>query len=884
MSVMKTSMRNFFAHKGRMALSAVAVMLSVAFVTGTLVFTDTMGTTFDKLFAATSSDVTVSADGGEPDEVSRTGRPDSLPASLVKEVAAVEGARSAEGAVSSMDVTVVDRDNKNMGSSTGAPTIAGNWTKNDLRSMEITSGHAPRGPTQVMVDADTADKHGLKLGDELRTITVSGDITARIVGIASFKVTNPGAAVVFFDTATAQRGLLGATGRFTQVNVTAEAGVSDTRLKRNVSSALAALTARTEQGGQGGQSAKGEQGAKGEQQTAYKVRTQQETADANRSDVDEFMNVIKYGMLGFAGIAFLVGVFLIINTFSMLVAQRTREIGLMRAVGSSRGQVNRSVLVEATLLGVLGSLIGVGAGVGLAVGLMKLMSAVGMELSTRDLTVHWTTPATGMLLGIVVTVLASYLPARRAGKVSPMAALRDAGTPADGKAGLVRGLVGLALTGAGAFALYLAATADQAKQGSMILGVGIVLSLIGFVVIGPLLAGGVVRVLSAVLLRAFGPVGRMAERNALRNPRRTGATGAALMIGLALVACLSVVGSSMVTSATAELDKSVGADFIITAGNGGKPLNPATVKAVEGVEGLGHVTRMKETPAKVTAPDGTSESGQLLAAEATYAEDLRRETVSGDLAAAYGADAMSVGSEFAEKAGVKVGDTLTVAFDGGRTAKLRLAAITSDDTGLDQGAMYTNLTTVERYVPAERLPLDTALLAKADEGSKDRAYAALKTAVAKDPTVKVMDQTDYKQALQDQVGQLLNMVYGLLALAIVVAILGVVNTLALSVVERTREIGLMRAIGLSRRQLRRMIRLESVVIALFGALLGLGLGMGWGATAQRLLALEGLEVLDIPWPTIIGVFIGSAFVGLFAALVPAFRAGRMNVLNAIATD
>ncbi|MFJ7049579.1 hypothetical protein CTU88_01850 [Streptomyces sp. JV178] len=872
MSVMRTSMRNFFAHKGRMALSAIAVMLSVAFVTGTLVFTDTMGTTFDKLFAATSSDVTVSASGGEPDEVSRTGRPDSLPASLVKEVAAVEGAKSAEGAVSSMDVTVVDRDNKNMGSSTGAPTIAGNWTKNDLRSMEITSGHAPRGPTQVMVDADTADKHGLKLGDELRTITVSGDITARIVGIASFKVTNPGAAVVFFDTATAQRGLLGATGRFTQVNVTAEAGVSDTRLKRNVSSALAMLKAETEQG------------AKGAQETAYKVRTQQETADANRSDVDEFMNVIKYGMLGFAGIAFLVGVFLIINTFSMLVAQRTREIGLMRAVGSSRGQVNRSVLVEATLLGVLGSLIGVGAGVGLAVGLMKLMSAVGMELSTRDLTVNWTTPAIGMLLGIVVTVLASYLPARRAGKVSPMAALRDAGTPADGKAGLVRGLVGLVLTGAGAFALYLAATADQAKQGSLILGVGIVLSLIGFVVIGPLLAGGVVRVLSAVLLRAFGPVGRMAERNALRNPRRTGATGAALMIGLALVACLSVVGSSMVTSATAELDKSVGADFIITAGNGGKPLNPATVKAVEGVEGLGHVTRMKETPAKVTAPDGTSESGQLLAAEATYADDLRRETVSGDLAAAYGADAMSVGSEFAEKAGVKVGDTLTVAFDGGRTAKLRLAAITSDDTGLDQGAMYTNLTTVERYVPAERLPLDTALLAKADEGSKDQAYAALKTAVAKDPTVKVMDQTDYKQALQDQVGQLLNMVYGLLALAIVVAILGVVNTLALSVVERTREIGLMRAIGLSRRQLRRMIRLESVVIALFGALLGLGLGMGWGATAQRLLALEGLEVLDIPWPTIIGVFIGSAFVGLFAALVPAFRAGRMNVLNAIATD
>ena len=245
---------------------------------------------------------------------------------------------------------------------------------------------------------------------------------------------------------------------------------------------------------------------------------------------------------------------------------------------------------------------------------------------------------------------------------------------------------------------------------------------------------------------------------------------------------------------------------------------------------------------------------------------------------------MSVGEEFAEKTGVEVGDTLTVAFDGGRTARLRVAAVTSDDTALDQGAMYTGIETVERYLPADRMPLESSVLATAKDGQEKAAYASLKAAVASDPTVRVMDQTDYKENLRDQIGQLLNMVYGLLALAIVVAVLGVVNTLALSVVERTREIGLMRAIGLSRRQLRRMIRLESVVIAVFGALLGLGLGLGWGATAHRLLALEGMKVLDIPWPTLVWVFLGSALVGLIAALVPAFRAGRMNVLNAIATD
>ncbi|MFC7984339.1 ABC transporter permease [Streptomyces sp. NPDC057336] len=855
MTVVKTSMRNFLAHKGRMALSAVAVLLSVAFVCGTLVFTDTMNTTFDKLFAVTSSDVTVAPKDAEAEDTPQNGVPESLPASTLERIRAAEGVESAEGAVVSMNVTVVNADNDNVGATNGAPTLAGNWTKNDLRSMEITSGHAPRGPTEAMVDSDTADKHDLKIGDELRTIAQTGDFKARIVGIASFTVTNPGAAVVYFDTPTAQRQLLGATDRFSQFNVTAAAGVSDAQLKQNVSAAL-----------DGG---------------AFKVQTAKEASDEGRADVGEFMNVIKYAMLGFAGIAFLVGIFLIINTFSMLVAQRTREIGLMRAIGSSRRQVNRSVLIEAFLLGIVGSVLGVAAGVGIAVGLMKLMSAAGMNLSTDDLTIKTTTPVVGLVLGIVVTVLAAYLPARRAGKISPMAALRDAGTPADGKAGWIRGLIGLVLTGAGAAALFTAAAADKASEGSMMLGAGIVLSLIGFVVIGPLLAGFVVRAISAVLLRAFGPVGRLAERNALRNPRRTGATGAALMIGLALVACLSVVGSSMVASATSELDKTVGADFIV---QGNQRIVPQAEKAMQDTPGLEHVTRYKMLDATLTSPDGKTDDDGVTAADPTYAQDVRRATTEGELSAAYGTDAMSVGSDYAKKHGVHVGDTISVAFEGGETAKLKVAAITSDDVAIDQGARYISIETMRKYLPAENIPPNTIMFAKAEDGQADQAYAALKKSLDAYPQYQVADQTDYKQELKDQIGQLLNMVYGLLALAIIVAVLGVVNTLALSVVERTREIGLMRAIGLSRRQLRRMIRMESVVIALFGALLGLGLGMGWGATAQKLLALEGLNVLDIPWPTIIGVFIGSAFVGLFAALVPAFRAGRMNVLNAIATQ
>jgi putative ABC transport system permease protein len=858
MTVWKTSMRNFFAHKGRMVLSAVAVLLSVGFVCGTLVFTDTMNTTFDKLFSTSAADVTVTPKTEKGDDsAEQAGRPASLPASAVRTVAGVDGVKETDGTVSSMSVTVVDSDNKNMGSDTGAPTIASDWSAGDARTMEITSGHAPRGPTDVMVDADTADKHGLKVGDELRTIAVTGDFTARISGIASFKATNPGATVVFYDEKTAQQKLLGGADRFTGINVNAREGVGHEELKADVAAAL------------GGDS--------------YKIQTKAEASEESRSDFASFLDVMKYAMLGFAGVALLVGVFLIINTFSMLVAQRTREIGLMRALGASRSQVNRSVLLEAVLLGVFGSLLGIAAGVGLAVGLMQFMNSIGMNLSTDDLTVTWVTPVVGFVLGVVVTVVAAYLPARRAGTVSPMAALRDAGTPADGRAGRVRAGIGVTLTLLGAAGLYAAAQADKAGEGSVFLAAGVVLTLIGFVVVGPLLVSFVVKGLGAVVLRVFGPVGRMAERNALRNPRRTGATGSALMIGLALVACLSVAASSMVASANQELDKSVGADFTVRSSTG-MPVLPQAQEALAKADGISHLTHYKLVDATVTAPGGTPERRTLSATDPSYMQDLRRETVAGKLSDAYAPGAMSVGDDYAAQRGVQVGDELTVAFPGGKSTRLKVAAITSDDVNVDKGAMYLDIATAAAHTPADRMPQDMALFAKAAEGQADRAYASLKAAVEKYPQYRVLNSTDYKKDLKAQIDQLLNIIYGLLGLAIIVAVLGVVNTLALSVVERTREIGLMRAIGLSRRQLRRMIRLESVVIALFGALLGLGLGLAWGTAAQKLLALEGIGVLEIPWTTIVTVFLASAVVGLLAALVPAFRAGRMNVLNAIATE
>ena len=854
MTVVKTSLRSFLAHKGRMALSLVAVLLSVAFVAGTLVFTDTINATFDRLFASTSADVVVTPKAHKDSEQA-TGKPRTLPASLVQRVRSATGVGKVNVDVDAENITVVDSKGDAISSSNGAPTIGLNWNESPRNPVELTSGHTPKGPTEAMIDADTAKKKHLKIGDPLRVIALPGTFDVHVSGIVTFTTTNPGATLVLFDTATAQRKLLGATGEYTQISLYAKSGVSNDTLKRNVAAEIG---------------------------TGYDIKTRDEQVKSSQEDFGSFLDIMKWVLLGFALIALLVGTFLIINTFSMLVAQRTRELGLMRAIGASRRQVNRSVLTEALVLGAAGSVLGIGAGIGLAVGLMALMNSMGMNLSTSNLTVKWTTPAVGLAVGILVTVVAAYVPARRAGKVSPMAALRETGVPTSGKASVVRVVMGLVVTGAGAAALAASASSSDAGRGGLLLGAGVLLTLVGAVVIGPLLAGGVIRVLGVVLLRIFGSVGRMAERNALRNPRRTGATAAALMIGISLVAGMAVVGSSMVASANQELDKSVGADLIVMSNVG--QITPEVVTAFKSVPQLASVTESKEVNAKVITPDGKTSKKMLSANNPSYADVLRVSTVSGKIEDAYGPGSLSVNEKFADSHNVDLGSKVKVAFAGGQTAELTVQAITSDDTSLDQGAMYISLDTVSKYLPADHMPLDWALFGQAKDGQEEQAYQAAQQTLHKYPQVKVRDQGDYKNMVKDQVGSMLNLIYGLLALAIIVAILGVVNTLALSVVERTREIGLLRAIGLSRRQMRRMIRLESVVIALFGAVLGLALGLAWGTVAQQLLATQGLNVLSIPWPTIIAVFAGAALVGLLAALIPAFRASRMNVLAAIATE
>ncbi|CAL9387513.1 hypothetical protein SUDANB15_01178 [Streptomyces sp. enrichment culture] len=855
--MLKAALRSFLAHKGRLLLSALAVVLSVAFVAGSLIFSDTVSRTFDRLFASSSADVTVSPRDDLESSVP-TGAVQTVPASLAGRLARVTGVESAHPDVEVENITVVDGDNESVGPTTGAPTIAVDWYVSERSVVELTSGRTPRGDGEAVLDADTADARGVEIGDTLSVHARPGTFRVEVVGVATFTTTNPGAALVFLDPEVAAARLLGSADRATSVSVDAAPGVTDAELKRRVTAELGTGT--------------------------YDVETADEQARTAADELGGFLDVIKYVMLGFAGIAVLVGVFLIVNTFSMLIAQRTRELGLLRALGADRRQVRRSVLTEAVLLGLVGSTLGLAAGIGLAFGLIRLMGVFGMNLKTTEMVIGWATPVTAYVVGVGVTFVAAYLPARRAAGVSPMAALADAEVAGVGRPLRVRAVVGSVVGALGAAALIGCVTSGETSAAASLLGLGVVLTLIATVIAGPLLVRPVIRVLGAAFPALFGPVGRMSQRNALRNPRRTGATAAALMVGLALVGGMSVASASMSRSFDEQIDKTLGADFVVQSATF-MPFAQEVTDRVRDTEGVGLVVRQRFAPVAVRLPDGE----RIETTAAGYddgVDDVARVTyASGDTAAALADGALAMDAGFAGEHDVRVGSTVPVEFPGGKRTELTVTALTDMEGGEGfgmRGGLFLGIATVEEYVPGGQ---DSALYVNAAAGTgADGLRDRLETALDPYPQVQVRDQADYKELVHDQIAVLLYLVYALLGLAIVIAVLGVVNTLALSVVERTREIGLLRAIGLARRQLRRMIRLESVVIAVFGAVLGLALGLVWGLCVQQVLALQGMTALAVPWGTVVAVVIGSAVVGIAAALLPALRASRMNVLEAVAHE
>ncbi|REF00994.1 ABC transporter permease [Thermomonospora umbrina] len=829
----KVTLRNLAAHKIRLALTAVSVILGVAFVAGTLIFTDTMNRQFDDLIGGSAENVAVDVRAKkvvDGDDDGATARP--VPAALVERLRRVEGVKDPVGNVTGY-AAIVGKDGKLVGGE-GPPQLGVNWVPGG--DFDLASGRPPAGPGEVLLDVETAEKTGHRVGDEVRVVVNGPPQRLRLVGLLDGGGL-VGATIAAFDTPTAQRLLL-KPGQFSDISM-ASTGVSEEVLRDRV--------AKTLPGG-------------------LEAVTGTELREEFKSEVSQFLSFFRTFLLVFALISIFVGAFIIFNTFSMLVAQRTRELALLRAIGASRRQVTRAVIGEAVAVGFIGATLGLAAGAGLALLLRGLVGIEGEGLVFTATPVIWS-----YAVGIVVTVVSAYFPARRAAKIPPVAAMRD-DVALPQRSMRIRLVIGTVLAAGGAALLALGLTGVELGGNVMIpIGFGALLVFLGVAMLAPVISGPVVRVLGAPYPRLFGTPGRMAQRNALRNPRRTAATASALMIGLALVTTVNVMGSSMRASVNEAIDTQLGADYLIeTEGRGG--VDASAITAVRRTAGVEQALPFYEGDAKIKGKSIWYASAD----QAALAVGAKLEVESGS--SRLGSDGMMVDEDTAESNGWRVGSVVPVLFPDEVTERLRIVGVYARNELLGP-----RVVSPEAYKRHTNTPIAVAVVV--DTATTDPATTrALKGALADYPALEVQDRAAIKEAQSKEIDSIVAFLTVLLTMSIIIAAVGVINTLALSVIERTREIGLLRAVGISRRQLRRMIRLESVVIALFGALLGIGIGVIFGSALQRALSDEGLTVLSIPTGTLITYLVVAAVIGVLAALWPAWRAGRMDVLKAISTE
>jgi putative ABC transport system permease protein len=848
--VLKVTWRNLFARKIRLVLSGFAIVIGVAFVAGSLVFTDTMSKSFDDIIKGGTSDVTVrpaGQDNWSGDSALIDTR--AIPAPTLQSLESVPGAARVDGTVSSQSLFVVGTNGKVVGG-TGAPTLSFNY--NDAPSITgkpsvlISQGHAPHGAHQVALDPTTVDKAGYALGDTVQMIS-SGDrphVTAKLVGIGQFGGGGlAGASLVLFDTHTAQQLFFGGRDVYSSVALTAQDGVSQQQLAHEASEKLP---------------------------SGLEAVTGDVVAKETQDQIATVLNFLNIFLLVFAAIALVVGTFLIINTFSILVAQRSRELALLRALGAARRQVTRSVLLEALVVGFIGSTLGLLGGFGLAAALKAVFATFGLDLSATALVFSARTVVVSYLVGLLVTMFAAYLPARRAASIAPVAAMRD--DIALPESSIRRRLVVAGVLGVIGIGLMAGGLAGSGGSGAALVGVGVFAILISVALMSPVLGRPVLRALGVVYRRAYGTVGSLATENSLRNPRRTAATASALMIGMALVTTMSVLGASVNKSIDVSVKKEFTADYLVSNAIG-QPFSTKIAEQVRDTDGVAKVAQLQWLSAKV--------DGQSLNLTASDPGELRSifdvPARSGTMDVRDGQIALS--GDAAKKLHAGVGDTISMAFPTG-TQKAQVVGVFTSSNVL--GSSLVPFSTVERA----RLPrFDSSVAVNADSPADVAAVGNRLDALTQDvPTVTVQSQQEFSDAQRAGVDQLLYLIYALLGLAIIIAVLGIINTLALSVIERTREVGLLRAVGLSRRQLRRMVRLESIAIAVLGAVLGVVMGLVFGVVLQRAVADQGITELAVPGLQLVVFIVLAAVVGVLAAVLPARRAAKLNVLRAITTE
>ena len=836
--MLRTTLRSLLARKLRLMLPGLAVVLGVAFVSGTFVLTDTLGKVFDDLFAGVNAGTSVTVHGVSAIE-GDTGAHPPVDAALLDRVASVDGVAEAVGRVSGYAQLVVDGEPVGTGR---APSIGVDvQPESRLETLTIREGEAPEGLGEVVIDKATADRAGIEVGDAVQVALQSGLRDVTVTGTVGFGDADSfaGASLAAFDLPTAQE-LVGVPGTYQEIAVAAEDGVRDDELVRRIDAALP--------------------------ESAEAVTAEQSSAET-AADIKDGLGFVNTALLVFAGISLFVGAFLIFNTFSMLVAQRARELALLRALGASRRQVTSSVLVEAMVVGLFASLVGFALGIGVAAGLRALLALLDIDLPEGDLVLAPRTFVVCVVVGVGVTVVAALLPARRASRVAPVEAMRES-SPAEERSLRRRGLLGAVLLLAGVGALAAGLSAGELP----VVGLGAAVTFLGVATLSPLVARPVASALAAPFAR-LGVPGRLGRANAVRSPRRTSATAAALMVGLALVSAVSVLGASLKASVDVVVDRSLGADFVLTSGSF-QGFSPVVAERLREAPEFDAVLAYRFSRASVDGRQGRVAGVDPVAADRV----LELDVVAGDLTDI--ADGgLAVSTDVAAELGLSVGDTVTVTWARTGEQPQVLEAVYEPNQFLDEYAVSEQ--TVVSNSPDQLL---SAIGLTVEEGVPPAdARRAVDAAVADLPTVEVEDRAEFVADQTGQVDQLLDAVTVLLVLSVVIAVLGIVNTLALSVVERTRELGLLRAVGLQRRQLRRMIRVESVVIALYGALLGLLVGAAFGWALVRALREQGVTEFALPVGRLTLVVVVAALAGVLAAALPARRAARLDVLAAVAS-
>jgi putative ABC transport system permease protein len=858
----KVTLRSVWEHKRRLLSTVLAIVLGVGFMAGTLVFADTLDRVFDDLFADVNEDVDVQVQGEKLFDGGFGGGPDArqdLDLALVDTVAEVEGVERVAPFIQVLGFGATNRvigpDGEALGSTNGPPTLFESWITDDvLNPYELAEGRAPERPEELALNVAAAEDGAISVGDEVTVVSQFGESTHEVVGTFRFGEADSaaGAVSVDFTFEEAQR-LAGLDGTAQTFLVAGDGAVDDTTLAARIEDVLPDGT---------------------------EALTGEEAAEQTASGIQEGFAFFRILLLVFGAIAVIVGAFIIFNTFSILVAQRTRELALLRAIGASRRQVLGSVLAEATIVGTFSAVLGLGAGVGLATGVTALLDAAGSDLPTSGLVLAPRTVAIAFAIGLGVTLAASVLPALSATRVPPIAALREVAIDRSSTSRVRAGLGLLLLTGA-AIGLSTAWWYDGDVERTV--GVGAFLLIVGAIVFGPVVSEPTVRLLASGLPRLKGITGQLATENAARNPKRTSATASALMIGVALVGFITIFAASARDSVRDEVARGFTGDLIVQGEGGFGPppgFPPTVLDEVEAVDGVEAASPVGFLQAQLTYPNGDRPTTFVSALDpATLTDVFAPRMAEGDIAE-LSDDGIVVDTGIAEDEGLGIGDVVTLTGPTGRSRELVIEMVSDDLTVIGFWAVsmptYSELVTNRQFVQV--------IVSVEDGAGIGRVQRSIEAVVEDLPGMAVLDREGFVGDLAAQITSFLNLVNGLLLLSIVIAMIGVANTLSLSIHERTRELGLLRAVGMSRSQLRSSVRWEAVIISLVGTLVGLGVGLLASWALVTALGDFGLSTFTVPAIGLASVVVVAALLGVLASVRPARRAAKLQVLDAIGTE